>query len=57
LPRWDGPWLRTFTAINRSHEAGILRPLTDRLRNQIWGAGDILDELDDLSERIATASR
>jgi Fic family protein len=45
-----------FTAINRLHEAGVLRPLTDRKRDQVWGAGDILDELDDLSARIARAS-
>ncbi|MEZ5380500.1 MAG: Fic family protein [Microthrixaceae bacterium] len=34
--------------------AGVLRPLTSRKRNQVWGAGLILDELEDLSDRIAT---
>jgi Fic family protein len=45
-----------YTAIGRLHQAGILRPLTDRTRNQIWGAGLILDELDDLGARIARAA-
>jgi Fic family protein len=46
-----------FAAIARLHEAGVLRPLTDRKRDQVWGAGAVLDELDDLSLRIAAASR
>jgi hypothetical protein len=46
-----------YDAIGRLHEAGVLRPLTDRTRNQVWGAGAILDELDDLSNRIARAAR
>ncbi len=50
------PRSSVFTAINRLHDAGILRPLTDRKRDQIWAAGAILDELDDLSARIADAS-
>jgi hypothetical protein len=53
----DAPRSSVFTAINRLHDAGILRPLTDRRRDQIWGATAILDELDDLSTRIAHASR
>jgi Fic family protein len=53
----DAPRSSVFAAINRLHEVGILRPLTDRKRNQVWGAGAILDELDDLSARIAHASR
>jgi Fic family protein len=46
-----------FAAISRLQGAGVLRPLTDRKRDQVWGAGAILDELDDLSLRIARASR
>jgi hypothetical protein len=46
-----------FAAINRLHDAGIIRPLTDRRRDRIWGITAILDELDDLSARIARASR
>jgi Fic family protein len=48
---------RTYDAIDRLHRAGVLRPLTDRTRNQIWGAGAVLDELDDLGTRVARASR
>jgi Fic family protein len=46
-----------FTAINRLHEAGILRPLTNRKRDQVWGASAILDEVNDLGTRVARASR
>jgi len=50
------PRSSVFAAIARLHEAGVLRPLTDRRRNQLWGAAAILDELDDLGRRIAAAS-
>jgi Fic family protein len=50
------PRSSVFAAINRLQDAGVLRPLTDRKRDQIWGAGAILDELDDLGARIANAS-
>lgn len=53
----DAPRSSVFTAIGRLHEAGVLRPLTDRKRDQVWGAGAVLDELDDLGLRIARASR
>ena len=53
----DAPRSSVFAAINRLRDAGILRPLTDRKRDQIWGAALILDELDDLGMRIAGASR
>jgi hypothetical protein len=52
----DGPRSSVFAAINRLHEAGILRPLTDRKRDQVWGASLILDELEDLSLRIGRAA-
>lgn len=42
-----------YSAIEKLAEAGILRPLTNRKRNQIWCAGSIIDELDDLGGRIA----
>jgi hypothetical protein len=44
-----------FDAIGRLRDAGVLRALTDRRRNQISGAGLVLDEVDDLQVRIATA--
>jgi hypothetical protein len=40
-----------------TRSAGVLRPLTDRRRDQIWAAGDILDALDDLDARIGVAAR
>lgn len=48
---------RVYAAIDRLHKAGVLRPLTDRTRNQVWGASAVLDELDDLIVRVARASR
>lgn len=41
----------------RSSAAGVIRPLTNRERDQVWGAGSLLDELDDLGIRIATRAR
>jgi Fic family protein len=46
-----------YAGIERLRAAGILRPLTDRTRNQVWGAVDVLDELEDLGARIAVAAR
>lgn len=46
-----------YAAIDRLHGVGVLRPLTAKKRNQIWGAGLVLDELADLGVRIAAAAR
>jgi Fic family protein len=46
-----------FAAINRLHDGGVLRPLSDRRRDRIWGAAAVLDELEDLGHRIAAAVR
>lgn len=46
-----------FAAVERLQAAGILRPLTNRRRDRVWGAGSILDELDDLGLRIGAATR
>lgn len=46
----------TYLAIDRLVEAEVLRPLTDRKRNQVWGASALLYELDDLSQRIEARS-
>jgi len=43
---------RAYVAIEQLENAGILVALTDRKRDRIWGAVDVLDELDDLSRRI-----
>jgi len=46
-----------YTAIDRLETAGILRALTDRKRNQVWGASAMLDELADLDARIQLRAR
>lgn len=46
-----------YAAIERLVAAGILRPLTNRKRDQVWGAALVLDELEDLGTRIAYAMR
>jgi Fic family protein len=46
------PAASLYRAIARLRQAGVIRPLTDRTRDQIWGAGDLLDELNDLAVRI-----
>ncbi|WP_228814587.1 Fic family protein [Nocardia flavorosea] len=45
-----------YAAIDRLNEAGVLRPLTNRKREQVWGAGLVLDELDALGARIKKAA-
>ena len=50
------PRSSVFAAISRLQDAGVLRPLTDRQRDQVWGASSILDELEDLDFRIGRAA-
>ncbi len=51
----DAPRSSTYAALARLRDAGVLRPLTNRKRDQVWGASLILDELADLGVRIAAA--
>jgi Fic family protein len=51
--RVGGATSSVYAAIERLTAAGILRPLTNRKRKQIWCAGAIVDELEDLGDRIA----
>lgn len=53
----DAPRSSVFDAISRLRDAEVLRALTDRKRDQIWGASLVLDELEDLGSRIAAAVR
>ncbi|WP_206685982.1 hypothetical protein [Kribbella qitaiheensis] len=46
-----------YAAIERLEETGVIRPLIRRVRNQIWGASDLLDEVEDLGMRIAAGVR
>jgi Fic family protein len=48
-----GPTSSVYAAIQRLDAAGVIRPLTRRVRNQVWGASYLLDEVDDLGMRIA----
>jgi hypothetical protein len=52
----DAPRSSVFAAMKRLDETGVLRPLTDRKRDQVWGASLVLAELVDLGRRIARAS-
>jgi Fic family protein len=53
----DGNPSAMYAAVDRLAAAGILRPLTERKRNQVWGAAAIIDELDALGTRITAAAR
>lgn len=53
----NAPTSGVYASIQRLVDAEILTPLTQSKRNQIWGAVDILDELEDLSTRIEIAAR
>ena len=56
--RVGGATSSVYAALEKLATTGVIRPLTSRKRNQIWGASDLLDELDDLGARIGTrASR
>jgi Fic family protein len=55
--RVGGATSAVYRAVDVLVEAEVLRPLTDRRRNQVWGVGDLLDELDDLNVRIGAAAR
>ncbi len=50
--RLGGPTSSVYSALSRLDATGVIRPLTDRARNQIWGAAALMDELDDLGMRI-----
>ena len=51
------PQSSVYTAMDRLEADGIIHQVTDRQRNRVWGATDILDELDDLAARIGARVR
>ncbi|MDF9717254.1 Fic family protein [Nocardioides sp. ChNu-99] len=55
--RVGGATSSVYGAINRLHDAGVVRPLTRRTRNQVWVAAAVADELNDLGVRIAQRAR
>lgn len=46
-----------YRAVEQLRNAEVIRPLTGRVRNQVWGASDLLAELEDLGVRIAARAR
>ncbi len=46
-----------YAAIDRLESSGVLRPLTERKRNQVWVASPLMDELSDLDMRIQSRAR
>ena len=55
--RIGGATSSVYAAITRLHETGVIRPLTQRSRNQVWVAASLAEELDDLGIRIAAEAR
>lgn len=51
------PTATAYRAVDRLASTGVLRPLTNRTRNQVWGVTDLLAELEDLGVRIASRAR
>lgn len=49
--------IRTYEAIDRLQEAGVLDEITGAGRNRIWVAGEVMTELRALEERIGRRSR
>ncbi len=48
--------IRTYEAIDRLQDAGVLDEITGARRNRIWVAGDVMTELRALEERIGRRS-
>lgn len=43
---------RTYEALDRLTDAGVLRETTGAARDRVWVAADVMDEIEDLDERI-----
>ena len=52
-----GPRSSAFAAVNRLTDAGVLVELSGRKWGRVFAAGDVLDELDRLEERIGRRAR
>lgn len=55
--RVGGATSSVYAAISRLEDAAVIRPLTNRQRNQIWVAAAIAEELEDLGVRIAARAK
>jgi Fic family protein len=51
------PLSSIYTAMDRLEADGVIHQVTDRRRNRVWGATEILTELDQLAARIGEAVR
>ncbi|NYG20276.1 Fic family protein [Agromyces hippuratus] len=51
------PVSSVYTAMERLERDGVIHQVTDRQRNRVWGATDVLAELDALNRRIGEAVR
>ncbi|MGW9629237.1 Fic family protein [Agromyces sp. NPDC055520] len=49
------PVSSVYTAMERLERDGVIHQVTDRQRNRVWGATDVLAELDALNRRIGEA--
>lgn len=47
---------RTYEALERLTECGVLRETTGAARDRVWVAVDVMDEIEDLDERIGARS-
>lgn len=48
---------RAYEALDRLTEAGVLRETTGAARGRVWVAADVMDEIEDLDERIGTRAK
>lgn len=55
--RLGGATSSIYAALNRLEDSSVIRPLTNRSRNQVWGAASLMEELDDLGVRIGVRAR
>ena len=51
------PLSSIYTAMDRLEADGVIHQVTERRRNRVWGATEILTELDQLAARIGAAVR
>jgi Fic family protein len=51
------PLSSIYTAMDRLEADGVIHEVTDRRRSRVWGATEILIELDELAARIGAAVR
>src|SRR5699024_8197962 len=48
---------RTYDALEKLSDAGVIREITGQARNRVWVASDVVTEIADLDERIGRRTR